>query len=71
MSGISSWHDRPILAPVVYGVVTATVGVLGYAFGILLVGRIRHGIYCSLFMDALIVLYLLECHRAARKGGRC
>lgn len=69
MSGISTWHERPILAPAVYGLSSLSVGVLGYAFGFLLTREIRYGVGCSLFMDMLNVLYFLECHRTARKGA--
>lgn len=65
---MSTWHDRPILAPAVYGLSTFSVGILGYAFGFLLLRTTRAGITCSLFMEALIVLYLLECRRQAKKG---
>lgn len=71
MSGRRTWHDRPILAPFVYGLGTIVAGSVGYAFGFLLTDRIRNGVYSSLLLEALFVLYLAESHRVARKGKAC
>lgn len=61
------WHDRPILAPVVYAVSAVAVGSIGYAFGYLITETVRNGVAASLFLDGLLVLYLRACHREAVK----
>lgn len=61
------WHERPVLAPTVYAVSTATVGAIGYAFGFLLLDSVQKGIAASLFLNGLLVLYLRACHREAVK----
>lgn len=71
MSGRVTWHDRPFLAPFVYLVSTFAIGSVGYAFGFLITDKIKNGIYASLFLEGLFVLYLLESHRVARKGKSC
>lgn len=47
-----------------------SVGTLSYIAGYLLTNRIRGGVYLTLFMYALLVLYLAENRRTARKEGR-
>jgi biotin transporter BioY len=66
-TGSMSWHDRPVLAPMVYGVSTLATGSLGYLFGFLLMDTIRHAIAASLFMELLLVLYLRASHHDARR----
>ena len=63
------WHSRPILAPLVYGFCTLLVGGLAFPFGYLLMGRIRHGLYSVLFMDSLMVLYLMASVKGKTKDG--
>lgn len=68
MSSKTNWHSRPVLAPVVYGVGTAAVGAYGFVFGYLLTDSIRYGLYAQLFLDILLVLFLVECARTAKEG---
>jgi hypothetical protein len=65
-SGRRSWHDRPIFAPVVWGLTTACTGAMSFCFGWLLTRSIRSSIYMLLFMETLAVLYLLESYRSSR-----
>lgn len=61
-----SWHDRPVLAPVVYFTGALTVGLLSYTGLYFFSQSIRIGVYAALIMDGLLVLYLRESHRVAR-----
>jgi hypothetical protein len=66
MSEVRSWHDRPILSPLVCFTCTFLAGGLAFSCGYLLLGRIRHGWYTVLVIDGLMVLYLL----ASMRGGK-
>lgn len=68
MSSRSTWHDRPVLAPIAYGVSTFAAGYPSYFCGYTLTGQVRQGVYWLLFVDALLVLYLLESRRCAKEG---
>lgn len=65
-----TWHDRPILGPLIYGVSAVIVAAGAYATGYLLTERPVNGIYAVLFMDSLLVLFLRVCHRSAMEGDR-
>jgi hypothetical protein len=62
-----TWHDRPVIAPLVYGVSTVAIGGVGYASGFLATDSVIHAIYASLFIEALLVLYLRASHKEARR----
>ena len=70
MSSKGIWHDRTIVGPFVYGFSALLVGCIGYVAGYLMTDEIRCGIYVILFMDTLLVLYLLESRRNAVEGER-
>lgn len=65
-----SWHERPVLAPVIYGLSTFVMGGLVYATLYLVTGHIRTSVVGCLLMDGILMLYLHESHRVARKEGR-
>jgi hypothetical protein len=68
VSGIRNWYDRPVLAPLLYGVSFFVTGSLGYVFGYLVTQRVRGGLYVVIFLYALLVLYLRESYRTGRRG---
>lgn len=70
MSSSRTWHDRPFLAPVVYGGSTFLAGYFAFLSGYLLTGRLDQAVYGLLFIDTLLVLYLLESRRCAKEGER-
>lgn len=64
-----TWHDQPFLAPMVYGMSSFTVGYPAYLSAYLLTGQRLHAVCWMLFVDVLLVAYLLECRRTAK--ARC
>lgn len=69
MSSRNTWHDQPVLAPVVYGISSFVVGYPAFLSAYLLTGRLSHAVCWLLFIDMLLVAYLLECRRTAK--ARC
>lgn len=65
-----SWHNRPVLSPLLYGASFFIVGSMTYTAGYLATNRIRDGIYFALFMYVALVLYFLESSRVAKKGKK-
>lgn len=63
----ATWHDRPVFAPAVYGAAAMAIGAVGYTFGILLTESIHEAVATSLSLNALLVLYLRECHKESRR----
>jgi len=64
------WHDRPIVAPVIYSLSALVAGVLAFSFGYLLTDDLGNALYCLVFTDALLVWFLLESRRSARERNR-
>lgn len=61
-------HKRPVLGPLVYFVSTTFVCAEGYTFGYFYTHSIRYAVYCMLFMEALLLMYLVACARSAVEG---
>lgn len=63
-------HKRPVLGPLVYFVSSAFVCAEGYTFGYFYTHSIRYAVYWMLFMEALLLMYLVACVRSAQEGER-
>jgi hypothetical protein len=56
-----------VIGPLVFGSSSFFVGSLGYAGGFLYTDSIRSGLCLSAVMEALLILYLIECVRTTEE----
>lgn len=64
----ASWHERPLLAPFVYAISTAVMGMTSYAFVYILTHDMQKALSWFLVMDAALLAYLMACSISATKG---